>query len=88
KEVLLEMFKTGADPSNIIEGKDLTMITDEVEIKNIVKEVISQNPAAVADFKKGKQNSLQFLVGQVMAKSKGKAKPELVQKLLIEALTG
>jgi len=86
KEVLLEMYKTGADPSNIIEGKGLTMITDESEIEKIAKEVILQNPSATADFKKGKQNSLQFLVGQVMAKSKGKAKPELARKLLLKEL--
>ena len=81
------MFKRGADPSHIIEEKGLTQITDEAEIEKIIKEVISQNQKAVEDFKKGKEGALQFLIGQIMAASKGKANPELVNKLLRGNLT-
>ncbi|KPJ56583.1 hypothetical protein AMJ49_04520 [Parcubacteria bacterium DG_74_2] len=82
KQVLVEMFKTGADPSHIIEKKDLIQLTDTDEIEKIVKQVISQNPKPVEDYKKGKQNALQFLVGKVMAATKGKANPETVNKIL------
>ena len=82
KIVLEEMFKTGADPSHIIEEKGLVQITDKAEIEKIVKEVISKNKKAVEDYKKGKENALQFLFGQVMAESKGRANPKIVDKIL------
>lgn len=82
KAILGEMFKTGADPSHIIEEKGLTQLTDTREIEKIIKEVISKNPKAVEDYKKGKENALQFLVGQVMAATRGRAKPDTVQQLL------
>jgi aspartyl-tRNA(Asn)/glutamyl-tRNA(Gln) amidotransferase subunit B len=87
KEVLLEMYKSGADPLHIIEEKGLSQISDEGEIQMAVKEVISQNEKVAADFKAGKQNALQFLVGQVMAKTKGKANPQMARNLLQKELT-
>ena len=86
KMVLGEMFKTGADPSHIIEEKELVSITDEAEIGKIVKEIISKNQKAILDYKKGKETALQFLIGQVMTKTKGKANPEITQKLLTKIL--
>jgi len=87
KMVLEEMFKTGADPSNIIEKKELSLITSQTEIENIIKEVISKNQKAVEDFKKGKESAITFLIGQVMSISKGKASPEIVSKTIREILT-
>ncbi len=84
--VLLEMFKTGADPSNIIKEKGLIQITDETEIEKIIEEVINNNPKPIEDYKSGKETAFQFLVGQIMAKSKGKANPQIVSKLLNQAL--
>lgn len=86
KEVLAEMLKTGADPSDIIDEKGLGQVSDELEIKNVVLGIIEKNTKAVDDYKKGKAASLQFLAGQVMAATKGRAKPEMVQKLLKELL--
>jgi len=85
--VLEEMFKKGGDPSQIIEEKGLIQVTDEVEIEKVVKEIISKNQKAVEDYKKGKETALQFLIGQVMAKTQGKANPEIVQENLIKILT-
>ena len=82
KTTLAEMFKTGADPSHIIQEKDLAQLTDGAEIEKIVIEVIKKNQKAVDDFKKGKINALQFLVGQVMAASRGKASPDTVKNIL------
>ncbi|GAH22598.1 unnamed protein product, partial [marine sediment metagenome] len=62
KEVLKEMFATGADPSQIVAEKGLVQITDEVEIEKIAKKVISENQKAVLDFKSGKEQALQFLI--------------------------
>jgi len=87
KMVLSEMFQTGADPSRIIEEKGLNQITDEVEIEEVIKEVISKNPKVIEDYKKGKANAFQFLIGQVMMKTGGKANPQIVNKILKETLT-
>jgi len=86
KTVLVEMLKTGADPSHIIKEKGLAQITDKGKIEKIIKGVISKNPKPIEDYKKGKENALQFLVGQVMAASKGSAKPETVHQLLKKLL--
>lgn len=87
KKVLAEMFVSGGDPSQIIEEKGLAQISDEIVIQKIVKEVIAQNPNAVADFKKGKQNALQFFIGQVMQKTQGRANPEAVRKIISEEMS-
>jgi len=86
KMILEEMFKTGADPSHIIEEKGLVLIADEAEIEKIVKKIISENQKAVQDFKKGKENALQFLIGQVMTETKGKANPEIINKIFKKLL--
>ena len=82
KIILAEMYKTGGDPSQIVEKKGLEQITDKVEIEKIIKAVISKNQKAVEDFKKGKEGALQFLVGQVIRESRGKANPQIVTNLL------
>ncbi len=87
KIILGEMYKTGADPSHIIEEKGLIQINDEAELKNIIEGIIAKNPQAVEDFKKGKSNSFQFLIGQIMTVTKGKANPQAINKLLGGALT-
>jgi len=86
KEILVEMAKTGIDPSHIVEEKGLAQVTDEGEIEEIIKEVIAKNPKPAGDYRSGKQNALQFLAGKVMAATRGRAKPEIVQKLLKKIL--
>jgi len=83
KIVLEEMFKTGADPSHIIKEKELILITDEAQIDKIIEGVISKNTKAVSDFKQKKENAIQFLVGQVMKETKGRASPNLVKEMLV-----
>lgn len=87
KQVLLEMFKTGADPSNVIEEKGLTQITDEGEIEKIIKEIIKNNPKVIADYKAGKENALQFLIGKIMTATRGKANPQTAKTILNSTLT-
>jgi len=86
KMVLEEMFISGADPLHIIKERGLDQLKDEGEIEKIVKEVILKNPQAVNDYKKGKKSALQFLVGQIMAKTRGRAEPNIVQQLLKKLL--
>lgn len=86
KTVLQEMFGTGLTPGQIMKEGDLGQVSDAGELQKIVEEVIAKNSKAVEDFKKGKKESLKFLVGQVMAHSKGKANPQMAQELLEKIL--
>ncbi len=87
KIVLKEMLESGGDPSNIVREKGLTELSDESEIEEIIENVISSNLKAVEDFKNGKDSSFQFLIGQVMAATKGRANPAIVGKILKEKLS-
>jgi len=86
KILLLEMYNTQGDPSDILEKKGLKQINDGGEIDTIISDVLSKNDKAVEDYKKGKQNSFTFLVGQIMAASKGKANPQTVAEILKKKL--
>ncbi|MDD5098245.1 MAG: Asp-tRNA(Asn)/Glu-tRNA(Gln) amidotransferase subunit GatB [Candidatus Pacebacteria bacterium] len=86
KMVLEEMYKTHGDPSSIVEEKGLSQMTDSGEVEGIIKDVLAKNPKAVEDYKAGKQNSFTFLVGQIMAASKGKANPQSVGEMLKKEL--
>ena len=81
KDILRRMFETGLDPEEILESEGLHTISDEAELKGVVQEVIKENPTALADYKKGKTASLQFLVGQAMKKLKGRGNPEVLAKI-------
>ena len=63
-------------------------MSDEGELGSIVEAVIAANPQSVADFNAGKEKSVGFLVGQIMRQTKGRANPELVNRLLKDKLTG
>ncbi|HRY82753.1 MAG TPA: Asp-tRNA(Asn)/Glu-tRNA(Gln) amidotransferase subunit GatB [Candidatus Moranbacteria bacterium] len=80
--VLLEMYKTGGDPSQIIEEKNLAQMDNSEELEKIMDEVLAKNEKSVADFKAGKENALKFLIGQIMKETKGKANPQKVQEIL------
>lgn len=84
--VLAEMYKTGGDPSQIIEAKNLIQLSDTGELEKIIAEVLTKNAQSVADYKAGKENALKFLVGQVMKESKGKANPQVAEELLRKKL--
>ena len=86
KDVLKIMLEQGGDPEQIVKEKGLAQTSDDSFIKNIVEEVIKNNPAVAEDYKNGKEAALQFLVGQGMKLSVGKANPEALQKLLKERL--
>ncbi len=86
KNVFSEMYQTGKEPEQIIKEKGLVQISDEHELDGIIDKVIGDNPKSAADFKAGKQAALMFLVGQVMKITRGKANPQLVQKMLRERL--
>jgi len=81
-----EKIKTKIDPKEIIERLGLKPIADDQSLKNIIQEVLDNNPGPVQQYLEGKTQVLGFLLGQVMKASKGKAEPKKAQSLLKEAL--
>jgi len=82
QEVFVEVFATGERPSVIVQKKGLVQVSDTGAIEQFCDEVIAANPGPVADYKAGKTAALNFLKGQVMKLSKGKANPALVGTVL------
>ncbi|MES0341976.1 MAG: Asp-tRNA(Asn)/Glu-tRNA(Gln) amidotransferase subunit GatB, partial [Candidatus Humimicrobiaceae bacterium] len=86
KTVFEEMFNTGSDPESIIGEKGLEQISDSGELESIVEQVIADNPGPAGQYREGKKKAIGFLIGQVMAKTKGKANPKLVNEIMIKKL--
>ena len=86
KKVLNELFENPKSPSKIIEEKGWVQISDEGAIKEVVLKVLENNPQSVSDYKAGKDKALGFLVGQAMKETKGKANPQMLNKMFIEEL--
>jgi len=78
KNVFEKMFKARKDASQIVEESGITQITDEDELFEVIDKVIKENPRSIEDFNKGKEKALNYLVGQVMRYTKGRAKPDFV----------
>ena len=87
KDVFPIMLEFNKDPEIIVKEKNLIQITDTSEIESAIDSVISNNPNQVNEFKSGKDKVIGFLVGQVMKETKGKANPQLVNKILRDKLT-
>lgn len=86
KMVLSQMFNTGVDPSTIIDENKWGQIKDGKELEKIVKEVILKNKKAVNDYKSGQKGALQFLLGQIMAETRGTANPKTAEEFLEKLL--
>lgn len=86
KKVFEELLENPRDPEEIIKEKGWIQISDEGAIKEIVQKILEENPASIADYKAGKDRALGFLVGQAMKQTKGKANPQLLNKLFLEEL--
>ena len=86
KEVFETMLETGAQPSAIVKNAGLEQISDETEIESIVEQIILQNKEQAIEAKKENSRVLGWFVGQVMQVTKGKANPQLVNRLLQEKL--
>ena len=84
KKVLVELFENPRDPEEIIKEKGWIQISDEGAIKEVVQKVLEANPQSVADYKAGKDKALGFLVGQAMKETKGKANPQMLNKMFLE----
>jgi aspartyl-tRNA(Asn)/glutamyl-tRNA(Gln) amidotransferase subunit B len=87
KDILAEMLSTGREASAIAGEKDLLQIDDQQLTQSLVKKVISDNQSIADDYKSGKASLLQYLIGQVMKESKGKANPASAKAALLKELS-
>ena len=88
QEVFAEMFTTGENPNEIVQKKGLAQVSDTGAIEKFCDEAIAANPKSADDFRAGKEAALNFLKGQVMKLSKGKANPNLVGEILARKIKG
>ena len=86
KKVLEELFENPKEPSKIIEEKGWVQISDEGAIREVVLKVLESNSQSVADYKAGKDKALGYLVGQAMKETRGKANPQMLNKMFMEEL--
>ncbi|MCX6717665.1 MAG: Asp-tRNA(Asn)/Glu-tRNA(Gln) amidotransferase subunit GatB [Candidatus Taylorbacteria bacterium] len=87
KDLLLKIVKDGGSPEEIAEKEGLIQKNDEGELKDVLEKLIAENPKVVADYKAGKEASLQFFVGQAMKATKGSANPQVIKKVLLTLLS-
>jgi aspartyl-tRNA(Asn)/glutamyl-tRNA(Gln) amidotransferase subunit B len=88
QEVFAEMFATGKAPGAIVQEKGLAQVSDTGAIEKFCDDALAANPKSVADYKGGNTIAINFLKGQVMKLSKGKANPALVGEILERKLKG
>ena len=86
KQVFATMMQNGEAPRKIVQDQGLTQVSDRKIIEEHVETVIQENPDAVAEYHDGKKKALQYLVGQVMRMTRGKANPKLVSESLHKKL--
>ena len=86
KSLIVEILKTGEDAQALVEKKGLSVISDEASILPIIQKIIASNPEQVAAYKGGKDKLFGFFVGQAMKETKGRANPQLLNKLLKQEL--
>jgi aspartyl-tRNA(Asn)/glutamyl-tRNA(Gln) amidotransferase subunit B len=88
KQVVVEVFRTGADPAAVVQAKSLAQVSDEGAIEAVVDRVLAASPAEVERHKSGKKNLTGFFVGQIMKELRGKGNPAVVNALLKKKLGG
>jgi len=86
KTVFEIMFESGGSPRQIVSERGLAQISDDAELRGLVEEVINAQPEAVEQVRKGREQVMGFLVGQVMRATRGKANPQIVRDLLSERI--
>ncbi len=86
KKILERVIDSGEGPGEVVRSENLGKISGSSELSRVADEVIQENPQAIADYKAGKRESLNFLMGRVMQKMRGRAAADVVIKLLRERL--
>jgi aspartyl-tRNA(Asn)/glutamyl-tRNA(Gln) amidotransferase subunit B len=87
KQVFETMYRTGREPAALVEQLGLAQVSDEAELERMVDEVLNAQPQAVVDYRSGKSGAVNFLAGQVMKASRGKANPNLARDMIQRRLS-
>lgn len=86
KKVFEKMFESGKNPQQIVKDEGLEVVSDTGALSAAIRKVLEANAQSVADYRSGKEKAFGFLVGQTMREMKGKADPQLINRLLKEEL--
>ena len=86
KEVLYDALENSKVPTDIVKEKGIKQIGGEEEILKVINEVLEEQPNAIETYKSGRDNIVDFLVGQVMKKTKGQANPAIARSKMIEEI--
>ena len=84
--VLAEMFISNGDPVQIVNEKNLIQVSDKLYIQQVVTNILNDNPKEVEQYLAGKENILQWFLGQIARATQGKADPLIARELLVKAL--
>ena len=86
KEILAKIYTTDEDPIELVDKMGLKSMDNKDELVNMVNGVLKDNNSAIEDYRKGKENAVRFLIGQVMKKSRGTANPSDTEEEIIRQL--
>ena len=86
KDILDIVLESDKSISDIMKEQGIENITDDSEIREVIKRIIEANPESVTDYKNGHDRAIKFLMGQVMKETKGKANPKMAMDILTEEL--
>jgi aspartyl-tRNA(Asn)/glutamyl-tRNA(Gln) amidotransferase subunit B len=88
KEVYADVVATDREPREIVEAKGLGQVSDAALIEATVRDVVAAAPEQAAQYRAGKTKLLGFFVGEVMKRTRGRANPEVVHRVLARVLAG
>lgn len=86
KEIIDEIMESNKSIKEIIRENSIENITDDTEIRKVVKEIITSNPESVNDYKNGHDRAIKYLMGQVMKETHGRVNPKIAMDILVEEL--
>ncbi|HJG48291.1 Asp-tRNA(Asn)/Glu-tRNA(Gln) amidotransferase subunit GatB [Ruoffia tabacinasalis] len=86
KKLFKHLVEKGGDANKVVEEQGMVQLSDPAKLQPLIDEAIAANPGSVEDYKNGKDRALGFFVGQIMKQTRGKANPQVVNKLILETL--
>ncbi|HOB34595.1 MAG TPA: Asp-tRNA(Asn)/Glu-tRNA(Gln) amidotransferase subunit GatB [Bacillota bacterium] len=86
KKVLAVLAERGGDPEQIVHSLGLAQVSDREQLAEVARQAVAENPDAVRDYRSGKDRALRFLLGKAMKLSRGRANPQLLRELVLQAI--
>ena len=86
KALLQKVQASGRSPAGLVAAEGLGQVSDESALRKMAEEIVAANPEQVASYRAGKEALIGWFVGQMMARTKGKADPQTAQRLLLDLL--